>query len=581
MKQPLLPKKKEEKSSDDEDYKQHSIWSVFKFAFPILWERAGGCIKFEIVLVFIFIGASKAVNAVAPIFLKYAVDNLEEPGVQVQSTNLKHFGTLAKKMLMAAATENWYSAYNPTFWVGMYVLARFLSTGLGEMRNVLFARGQAVLKRGISEITMNHIQRQALRFHLHRKTGKILRTVQRGSLSFSNVIQITMFQISPVFVEIGFTGIVLLLNLKYYFCLIVAGTVLLYMLATYIVQEWRNTLFKKMNIKDNNFNQKATDSLLNFETVKYFNAEAHENRRFVQALSEYKQANIKNNLSVSVLNLAQSIVNNVGLIITLLISCYLVYDGTLEVGDFVMINTYMIQIFLPLNFLGTFWRNIKEGMVDVDMVFYYLDKDDRMPEPADPVKPVFTSGRIEFRGVSFTYDAPGIENPKMILKNVSFTVEKGQSVAIVGPTGSGKSTIMRLLYRFYDVNEGSVSIDGYDVRSMMTQDLRSAIAIVPQDCVLFNDNIQYNIGYGGVSEDPNITENLEKITKVAKRANIYDFIMAQREQWDTKVGERGLRLSGGEKQRVAIARALLKSGAKIYCFDEATSALDTTTEREI
>ena len=212
-----------------------------------------------------------------------------------------------------------------------------------------------------------------------------------------------------------------------------------------------------------------------------------------------------NNLSLSLINLVQAIINNAGLLLACLLTIYLIYDDTMEVGDFVMINTYMIQIFIPLGFLGTFWRNIKEGMVDVDMVFFYLDQDDQLPEPPNPLNPVFKSGRIEFKNVSFTYDRAHIEKPKYILKNVSFTVEPGESVAIVGPTGSGKSTIMRLLYRFYDVSGGEVKIDGYDVRNILTKDLRSAIAIVPQDCVLFNDTIQYNIGYGGVGDDPTVT----------------------------------------------------------------------------
>ena len=434
---------------------------------------------------------------------------------------------------------------------------------------------------GISETVMSHIQQQSLAYHLHRETGKVLRVVSRGASAFSWVIRMLLFQFVPIFLDLGLTMAVLLAYYDYYFALIAGGLVVVYVIITGWIQAWRNRIFTEVNNRDNSYNQKVTDSLLNFETVKYFNAEGHEERRFKRALNELQDYNIKYQLSLSVINIAQQIVINGGQIGILILTCYLIYDATLGVGDFVMINTYLLQLFVPLSYLGSLWKFVKESLVNVGMVFNELNRVQRILEPTRPVDPKFKSGRIEFRNVSFTYDSPEVADPKMILNNVSFEVEPGQSVAIVGPTGSGKSTIMRLLYRFYDVHSGEVTIDGYDVRALRSQDLRSTIAIVPQDCVLFNDDLQYNIGYGGVGEDIHATENLQAIEQAAKRAKIYKFITEQRDGWQTAVGERGLRLSGGEKQRVAIARALLKRRALIYCFDEATSALDTTTEREI
>jgi ATP-binding cassette subfamily B protein len=341
-----------------------------------------------------------------------------------------------------------------------------------------------------------------------------------------------------------------------------------------------------MNLKDNAYVQKATDSLLNFETVKYFNAEDHERDRYMKALQEYKVENVATTNSMVVLNISQSFLLFVGLLLNLLLGAYQIENGTFQVGDFVLLNTYILQVYGPLFFLGSFWRWIKQAMVDVDQIFEILEIEDKIPDPEHPQRLIRGDGEIEFKDVSFAYDK---ETEKMIIDNISFKVEAGKSVALVGATGAGKSTIMRLLYRFYDVREGQIFVDGQDISKLRITDLRSKIGIVPQDTVLFNDTLKYNLAYGGVS-DPGFKEMMEdpsredeymnQLIDVAKKAQIYDFIVSRKNGFDELVGERGLKLSGGEKQRVSIARALLKR-TPIMLFDEATSALDTATEKEI
>jgi len=385
-----------------------------------------------------------------------------------------------------------------------------------------------------------------------------------------------------IVIEVVLVCIVLSVEYPYYIVLGTLGSVILYLIVTLVTTEWRAKYFKQLNDKDNTYNQKATDSLLNFETVKYFNAEKHESTRYKAALLDYKITNVAVQRSLFVLNVAQQVVICGGLIFNLLMANMQIQKGQLQVGDFVLINQYILQIYTPLNFLGTFWRMIRQSFIDVDQVFDILSVDESIKDIPNAIKPNFKKGKIEFKNVRFSYEKniDDLSQRQMILKGISFTVNPGESVAIVGPTGSGKSTIMRLLYRFYELDSGTVAIDGYDIKSIPLYDLRSIIAIVPQDCVLFNDTLLYNILYGGVSENSNILNDVELARDASRKAQLLPFIEKQRDGFGTKVGERGLRLSGGEKQRVAIARALLKN-AMIMCFDEATSALDSQTEKEI
>ncbi len=396
--------------------------------------------------------------------------------------------------------------------------------------------------------------------------------------------------ILPLIVELIFVLTILFSLYPVILFIITALSVVIYVTTTGVVTEWRQKYFKAMAMKDAEYNQKATDSLLNFETVKYFNAEKHEEDRFLKSLGEYRHKNVAVAKSLVVLNINQSGIISLGLVSVLMIAAIKIVSGEFKVGDFVMINMFILQIYVPLNLLGWFYRTIRDSMTDVELVFELLEIDEVIKESKNPLPIRIQGGEIEFRDVSFTYDKKLPPNEqKMIIKHLSFKVPAGKSVAIVGSTGSGKSTIMRLLYRFYDIDAGQIFIDGQDISELKLTDLRAQIAIVPQDCVLFNDTIMYNIAYGGVNDpkinslmhDPKKEEELiDAIKESAVRSQIHDFIMTKQKNYLEKVGERGLKLSGGEKQRVAIARALLKNSA-IMCFDEATSALDTSTEREI
>lgn len=374
--------------------------------------------------------------------------------------------------------------------------------------------------------------------------------------------------------------------LPFYFWILLLISMVLYILDTYILTEWRAKYFRDMNNKSNAYNQKATDSLLNFETVKYFNAEVHEQLRYDKALKEYSRQNVITNNSMVVLNLSQNFCVFIGLISNLMLGAYMIQNGSINTGDFVMLNTYFLQIYSPLFFLGTLWRTIRQAMVDVEQVFEILDLDQSIKDPAQPEGLLKGHGEIEFENVSFAYES---NQGKTIIDNLSFKVEAGKSVAIVGATGSGKSTIVRLLYRFYELTGGRILVDGQDISKLRTSDHRSKISVVPQDTVLFNDSLKYNLAYGGFGDDafkqmyndPTRNEEvLSLLRKTASKAQILKYIESKPKQFEEVVGERGLKLSGGERQRVSIARALLKA-SPIMIFDEATSSLDAATEKEI
>lgn len=499
---------------------------------------------------------AKALNVFHPIVLKYLIDTLVEGG------SIYHL-------------------------VILYAVAKFAADLVNNLREVTFAKVSASAEVFIADKVYNHIQNQSLAFHLKRETGKIIRICSRGSQSFSSILKYTIFNIWPLFLELAFVVVIIGFFYPFWFFILVLISIIAYILDTFLVTEWRAKYFKRMNKSDNNYVQKATDALLNFETVKYFNAEEHEEKRYMDALQDYKKENIRVTKSLVVLGLSQATIINIGLLLNLLLANYMITTGQLIIGDFVMLNVYILQIYGPLNFLGTMWRFIRQAMVDVEQIFELLDTDERIYEVPNPENCFIREGEIEFKNVSFNYENKATS--KMVIDDISFTVPAKQRVALVGATGAGKSTIMRLLYRFYDTVEGQIFIDGQDISKLSINDLRAKIAIVPQDCVLFNDTMRYNVAYGGVKDekfkkmidDPDSQGALmRELDKATKKAQIYNFIKSKEKEYDEIVGERGLKLSGGEKQRVAIARALLKS-CPIMLFDEATSSLDTATEKEI
>ncbi|MEO1798417.1 MAG: ABC transporter ATP-binding protein/permease, partial [Pseudomonadota bacterium] len=447
--------------------------------------------------------------------------------------------------------------------------ARILSIGLQEFKAVLFA---PVLQRALRQLalkTFRHVHRLSLRYHITRKTGSLSRVIERGVKGVTYLMRFLLTSIGPLILELILVSLVLWAFFDARYLLVLAGAVLLFVVFTGVVTEWRVKIRREMNTQDNDANQRAVDSLLNFETVKYFGAEGFEASRYDTAMAGYERAAIRTLYSLSALNLGQAVIVNGALMIVLVMAVFEVRSGTMSVGDFVLVNSYMMQIMAPLNLLGFVYREIRQSLVDMGEMFMLLDE---MPEVEDKpgARPLeVTGGRVVFDDVSFGYEAA-----RPILKGLSLTVEPGQSVAIVGPSGAGKSTIGRLLFRFYDVSGGAVSIDAQDVRDVTGESLHAEIGVVPQDTVLFNDTIRYNIAYGRVGASE------AEIEAAARAAQIHDFVLSLPEGYDTVVGERGLKLSGGEKQRVGIARTLLKN-PPILLLDEATSALDTETEHEI
>ena len=535
--------------------KNRGVLYALKFTMPALWQ--GSCwIKFQVISTVFLIILAKVLNVLHPLVLKLVIDTL-------------------------IAGDSIYGL------VALYACVRLAADTANNLREVTFAKVSANAEVYIADKVYNHIQNQSLAFHLKRETGKIIRICSRGSQSFAQILRYTIFSIWPLFLELAFVVVVIGITFPYWFFIIVLGSIIVYIADTFLVTEWRAKFFKSMNIKDNNYVQKATDSLLNFETVKYFNAEEHEEKRYMKALQEYKVENIRVTRSLVVLGISQSTIINVGLLLNLLLANYMIMNNKLIIGDFVMLNAYILQIYAPLNFLGSMWRWIRQSMVDVEQIFELLDEDERINEVPHPERCFIKDGEIEFKDVSFNYEND--PSGKMVLDEISFSIPAKSRCAIVGATGSGKSTIMRLLYRFYDILEGQILIDGQDISKLKIDDIRSRIAIVPQDCVLFNDTMKYNVAYGGVKDeefkqmidDESKQEVLlRELDKATQKAQIYNYIKSREKEYDEIVGERGLKLSGGEKQRVAIARALLKS-CPIMLFDEATSALDTATEREI
>ncbi len=518
-------------------------WRTIRTLLPYLWPKGEPGLRLRVLLALAFLAAAKGVNVVVPLLYKRAVDALSPKGA-----------------VLAAVPVAVLLAYGS---------ARVLSSSFGELRDIAFARvGQRAIRTAGLQV-FRHLHGLSLRFHLDRQTGGVSRAIERGTKGIEFLLNFMLFNILPTLLEIGLVTAILWRLYDGRFALATFGTIFVYVAYTLLVTEWRTQFRRTMNETDTEAATKAIDSLLNFETVKYFGNEEHEAARYDRALARYERAAVKSKVTLSLLNIGQGAIVAVGLTVVMGMAAAGVVAGRMTVGDFVLVNSYLVQLAIPLNFLGFVYREIKQSLADMESMFRLLDEAaevrDRPHAPALAV----AGGEIRFDEVHFAYDP---ERP--ILKGVGFTVPPGRTVAIVGPSGAGKSTISRLLFRFYDVSRGAVTIDGQDVRAITQASLRAAIGIVPQDTVLFNDTIRYNIAYGrpGASQ--------AEIEHAARLASIHAFVTSLPDGYDTRVGERGLKLSGGEKQRVAIARTILKA-PRILLFDEATSALDTHTEKEI
>ncbi|WP_282051488.1 ABCB family ABC transporter ATP-binding protein/permease [Phaeobacter inhibens] len=512
--------------------------------FPYLWPEGQAWVKYRVVAALAVLILAKLVAVYTPMLYKGAVDSLAGEGVPP----------------LALGAVGLTVAYG---------MARILTNGFQQLRDAVFAPvGQRALRRLALE-TFRHIHRLSMRYHITRKTGGLSRIIERGVKGVEFLLRFLLFSIGPLVLELALVAIILAVLFDIWYLVVVAVTIGFYVWFTFAITEWRVKLRREMNKQDTDANQKAIDSLLNYETVKYFGAEDRETERYDVAMRAYAKAALKTAYSLAFLNFGQSLVITGGLVAVMVMAAIGVQQGNLTVGDFVMVNAYMIQITVPLNFLGTVYREIRQSLVDMGEMFDLIEQDPDVKDRTDAKVLQVNGGAITLENVEFGYDSD-----RQILKGVSFEVAAGHTVAIVGSTGSGKSTIGRLLFRFYDVTRGALRIDGQDVRDVTQKSLHAAIGVVPQDTVLFNDTIRYNIAYGRAGATQ------EEVEQAARDAQIHDFIMRLPEGYETQVGERGLKLSGGEKQRVGIARTLLKD-PPILLLDEATSALDSDTEQEI
>ncbi|WP_372620981.1 ABCB family ABC transporter ATP-binding protein/permease [Falsiroseomonas sp.] len=513
---------------------------------PYLWPQGETGLRLRVVASLVLLVFAKGANVLVPIAFARAVD------------------ALAPQAGAAGAI-----AAVPIALVLGYGLMRLTASAFNEARDAIFAKVQGRAMRRIALSVFTHLHQLSLRFHLDRQTGGLSRVIERGTRGMTFVLDFLLFNIIPTIFEILLVSLILWGMFDFSFTAVILVTVGIYIGFTLMFTEWRLRFRRTMNETDQDANTKAVDSLLNFETVKYFGNEAHEARRYDAAMERYERAYVRSEMSLNGLNFGQQATIATGLTVVMLMAAFQVADGTMSVGDFVLVNTYMIQLFQPLNILGFAYREIKQGLTDMEAMFRLMREEREVADRPDARPLRVTEGEVRFDAVRFGY-----RPDREILKGVSFTVPPGRTLAIVGPTGAGKSTISRLLFRFYDATAGAVLVDGQDVRAVTQDSLRAQVGVVPQDTVLFNDTIRYNIAYGrpGASQ--------AEIEQAARLAQVHDFVLRLPDGYDTRVGERGLKLSGGEKQRVAIARTLLKD-PRILILDEATSALDTRTEQEI
>jgi len=514
-------------------------WHAIRALLPYLLAYKG-----RVALALSCLIAAKVANVAVPLVLKQVVDSLT-PGAQNQIL------VLPLALLVA------------------YGALRLSTTAFTELREFFFAKVTQRSVRTIALKTFRHLHDLSLRFHLSRQTGGLTRDIERGTRGISTLIGLTLFSILPTLIEIALVSAILIARYDVWFIGITLAALVLYIVYTVTITEWRTGFRRQMNELDSKANARAVDSLLNYETVKYFNNEEFEARRYDESLQRWETAAVRSQTSLSLLNIGQSAIIAIAVTLIMWRATLGVVRGTMTLGDLVLVNAFMIQLYVPLNFLGVIYREIKQAVADMERMFHLIDENAEVKDAPGAPALAASAGEVRFEHVDFSY-----EPNRQILFGVSFAIPAGRTIAVVGPSGSGKSTLARLLYRFYDVGAGRITIDRQDLRAVRQSSVRNAIGIVPQDTVLFNDSIEYNIAYGR----PEATR--DEIVAAAKLAQIHDFVNALPEGYATPVGERGLKLSGGEKQRVAIARAILKN-PRILIFDEATSALDSKSEKLI
>ena len=525
--------------------KQKTYIKTFKLLFPFLWPNKRSDLRKRVSLALICLIVAKVASVYTPLILGRSVDSLTELSSGIN-------------LLMLI----------PIALIISYGVARIASLTFEGMRDALFSKVSQHAIREVSLTIFKHLHSLSLQFHLNRQTGALSKFIDRGTKGIDFLLRYVIFNVVPTFIEIILVSIILLNLYGYFYALITIITITIYVILTFIITQWRVQFRRDMNSADNSVSTKMIDSLLNFETVKYFNNENHEFNRLDVSLKKYELAANKSRHSLSLLNIAQIIVIMSGITIMLVMTAFGIRSNDISIGGFVVINAYMLQLYQPLNFLGSVYREIQQSLVDMENMFNLLDEKSKVKDSLKQLK-INSKTEIKFSNISFGYD-----ERRTVIKDISFEVPNGKKVAIVGPTGAGKSTISRLLFRFYDPTNGSIYINDENINSISQHSLRKIIGVVPQDTVLFNDTIHYNISYG----DPKASE--DDIINAAKNADIHNFVISLPDGYETIVGERGLKLSGGEKQRVAIARTFLKN-PKILFFDEATSALDSTTEKEI
>ncbi|WP_417460714.1 ABCB family ABC transporter ATP-binding protein/permease [Kordiimonas sp.] len=539
----------EEAKQQKDDARQENHWNTVKSLLPFLWAKGRTDLKVRVVAALSLLVLAKLLGVYVPFLFKDAVDALTGSG-----------GTTDTSTLVLLV---------PTGLILGYGTARVLSQLFGELRDAIFVKvGQHALRQ-IALSTFRHLHALSLRFHLERRTGGLSRVIERGTRGIDFLLRFMLFNILPTLLEIVLISSIFWAKFGFYYALVTFICLASYIYFTIAVTDWRLKFRREMNEQDTKANTKAIDSLLNFETVKYFTNEEHEATRYDKALAGFESASVRSQVSLTLLNVGQGLIISVGLVIVLMMAAQGVVDGRFTIGEFVLVNSLLIQIYMPLNFLGFVYREIKQSLVDMEKMFDIIETESDVRDKTETRELKVTGGQVSFRDVRFHYN-----DTRPILKGISFDVPAGTTTAIVGASGAGKSTISRILFRFYDVSSGEILIDEQNIAEVTQTSLRQHIGVVPQDTVLFNDTIQYNIHYGrpGASE--------AEVFEAAKLAHIHDFIESLPEGYGAEVGERGLKLSGGEKQRVAIARTILKN-PPILLLDEATSALDGHTERDI